>query len=162
MPANPAGLPVNIPGLFDVCKMCARMAEQFDRGSENCALMCGGPSKGMAYPLYSGPLTPSWIADHCVVCGVVAERKLDVEGQGTVGACLRHLGVLIPEKAVDLPTDSVVVVPGRLRSLYEVAGVHPVEDLGFDPEDVAEDLELMEGAPEDPETGFDKNSSGGA
>jgi hypothetical protein len=141
----PEGLPVPIAGLFEVCRMCVRMAEQFGQGSENCALMCGGPSKGMAYPLYSGPLTAGWIADHCVVCGELAERKLDVEGRGTVGTCLKHLGVLVPAKAADLPTDSVVVVPGRLRSLYDVAGVHPVEDLGFEPEDVAEDLELMEG-----------------
>ena len=143
MPDLTPGLPVPIPGLFDVCRMCARMAEQFDRGFESCARMCGGPSKGMAYPLYSGPLTASWIADHCAVCGELAERKLDVAGAGTVGTCLKHLGVLIPGKAADLPTDSVVVVPGRLRSLYDIAGVHPVEDLGFDPEDVAEDLDLM-------------------
>lgn len=135
---EPTALPVGDPHLFFVCRMCTRMAEQLAQGSETCRLDCGGPRKGKAYPLYAGPLTPSWIESHCVLCGDPAQRRVEVHGQGSVGICLKHIGNLLPAE-VEVPdeTETGVITARRRRvGLYEILGIDPVGDLGFKPEEL--------------------------
>lgn len=130
-------LPVGDPSLYMVCRMCTRMAEQVEQGRINCHLECGGPRKGMAYPLYRGPLSVSWIRDNCVVCGDPAQKRLEVHGQGEVGVCLHHIALLLPpDVLVTEETETGVVTSTRKRrvSIYEVLGIDPINDLGFTPE----------------------------
>lgn len=136
---QPGGLPVADPSLYMVCRMCTRMAEQADRDVAQCLLDCGGPRKGKAYPLYAGPLPESWRRSNCVVCGDPAQRRIEVHGQGEVGACLKHIGLLLPpDVVVQDETESGIVTSTRRRivSLYEVLGIDPVGELGFKPEEL--------------------------
>jgi len=131
-------LPVGDPHLFFVCRMCTRMAEQIEQGAEHCKLDCGGPRKGKAYPLYAGPLTPSWVESHCVLCGDAAQRRIEVHGQGSVGICLKHIGNLLPPE-VEIPeeTETVIITTRRRRvGLYEILGIDPVNELGFEHEEL--------------------------
>ena len=142
---QPSGLPVADSSLYEICRLCTKMAEQVDRGLDSCRLDCGGPRKGKAYPLYAGPLSESWRRSHCVVCGEPAQRRLEVHGKGEVGACLLHLGLLLPPDAlVAEAAESGIVTSIRRRvSLYEILGIDPVNDLGFKPEEL-DPLELGE------------------
>ena len=58
---KPPQLPVGPPDLVFVCRMCTKLAEQLSQGADRCRLKCGGPKKGMAFPMYAGPLTDRWL-----------------------------------------------------------------------------------------------------
>lgn len=139
MSSEQPALPVADSSLYLICRMCTRMAEQVAKGLENCQLDCGGPRKGKAYPLYGGPLPESWRRSNCVVCGEIAQRRIEVHGHGEVGACLKHLGLLLPpDVIVQEETESGIVTSTQRRvvSLYELLGIDPVSDLGFKPEEL--------------------------
>jgi len=99
---TPHAFPVPIDNLFHICRFCRRMAEQWDHSGPlpdpdavACMLPCGGPSKGMFFPLYHGPLTDTWIANHCVVCGDAADKIISAEGERLrLGVCVKHLSYL--------------------------------------------------------------------
>lgn len=133
--ATPAPL-VADPSLFFICRMCARMADQIAQGSTVCRLACGGPRKGRAYPEYRGPLPPSWLRAHCAVCGDPAAHRVEVHGRGEVGACAKHLALLLPPGAGAPAAEAAPPATPRLArvSLYDLLGLDPVRDLGFDPE----------------------------
>lgn len=86
--------------------MCVRLAEQIAQGADRCHLKCGGPRKGMLFPLYEGPLVESWLAAHCFVCGVDASQSFEidaahmspVEKARRLGICPLHVRVVQPEK----------------------------------------------------------------
>ncbi len=74
-----------------------------------------------------------------MVCGEPAQRRIEVHGQGEVGACLRHIGLLLPpDVIVEEEAESGIVTSTRRRrvSLYEILGIDPVSDLGFKPEEL--------------------------
>jgi len=128
-------LPLADKTLFAVCRFCERMAEQLAHGATRCLLACGGPTKGLAYPLYRGPLPRAWLAAHCVVCEAPAQKQVEVHGQGMVGACNQHLGLLVPEAATTLPPERWPALPKQPESLYDLLGIDPVNDLGFPKDD---------------------------
>ena len=142
--SNFKGLPVPAKELVFVCRMCSRMAEQWAKGQKTCNEPCGGPRKGMTFPLYSGPMTPSYIKDYCFVCGEGADMTASVQeetGGLELGVCKRHLVFLgiEPEGLEKPPTpeqlgvvESSEIVP---ISLYDLMGIDPVKDLGFEPEE---------------------------
>jgi len=136
MPDVTPALPVADRSLFLVCRMCARMGEQAALGSAVCRLACGGPRKGLAYPEYRGPLLDSWRRNHCVVCGGIAAHRVEVHGRGEVGACAKHLALLLPPGAGAPPAEAGPATSPRLVrvSLYDLLGIDPVRDLGFAPE----------------------------
>lgn len=134
-------LPVADPSLFFVCRFCTRMAEQMDKGQKVCALRCGGPRKGMTFPLYEGPVTRSFLKSHCYVCFRDAEMMVAVKGiVGDLGICKAHL----PFAGVDpasletppKPHEIGVIQTVRLTpiSFYDALGIDPVRDLGFEKE----------------------------
>lgn len=87
-------LPVDIPGLAFICRMCERMGEAADKGLEDCGQSdCGGISRGRAFPLYKGPLQ-SVRLNYCHRCGEPSTKILDVDHEGRLGicdACLKNL-----------------------------------------------------------------------
>jgi hypothetical protein len=92
-PTPPPALPVkSIPGLIFICAFCERLADQLAQGADRCHLVCGGPRKGMDFPLYKGPLTPTWLEGHCFVCGTDATKQFQVRDPLRLGAT-RRLGV---------------------------------------------------------------------
>ncbi len=139
------GLPVPDKSLYFVCRMCSRMAEQWAQGQKVCQLKCGGPKKGLAYPMYHGPMTGNYLKSHCFVCGSPAEMEITVNPDGVtpdvqkLGICHRHLihvGV-DPEQVKGAPkpeADQIgVVQETRIVKvpLYNMLGIDPQKDLGF-------------------------------
>ena len=141
--SNFKGLPVPAKELMFVCRMCSRMAEQWAKEQKTCNEPCGGPRKGMAFPMYRGPMTPSYIKNYCFVCGEGADMTATVQEEDAgleLGVCKRHLVFLgIKPETLEKPpapeqlgiVESSQIVP---ISLYDVLGIDPVKDLGFEPE----------------------------
>lgn len=140
-------LPVNDRSLFFICRMCTNMAEQWDKGQKVCQLKCGGPKKGMEYPLYKGPMTASFIQAHCFVCGDTAEMRVEVKERidaptrlFDLGICLRHLhivGVDPDSLKKPLHPDQVGIVQDTKIvpvDFYKMVGIDP-KDLGFKDEE---------------------------
>jgi hypothetical protein len=128
-------LPVPDKALYFVCRMCRHMAEQWDKGEKVCHLKCGGPRKGLTFPLYSGPMTRSYLRDHCFVCGNPAEMRMEVKGvPQDLGICLKHLAIFgVDEKTLNAPPDSFGVVKDSIIKkvdVREMLGIDP-KDLGF-------------------------------
>jgi hypothetical protein len=137
------GLPIPAKELIFVCRMCSRMAEQWAKGQTQCAEKCGGPRKGMTFPMYRGPMTSSYIRNYCFVCGECADMTATVQEEDAgleLGVCKRHLIFLgiEPEKLEKPPAPEQlgVVQSSQIErvSLYDLMGIDPVSDLGFEPE----------------------------
>jgi len=136
------GLPVKDPSLFFICRFCKEMALQVSKGESVCHRPCGGPRKGRAFPLYSGPLTSVIIETHCFVCGEKADKRLRVGGyRREIGICMKHI-MFTGINPKDLPppkTEHQGVIQRRevkRVSIYEALGIDPVNDLGFREADV--------------------------
>jgi len=87
-------LPVGPGDLVFACRMCTKMAEQIAQGATHCQLaLCGGPRRGLAFPLYAGPLTDGWFKQNCYMCGQPAAKKLRVKP--LVGRAGRDLAVCL-------------------------------------------------------------------
>jgi hypothetical protein len=134
---NSVSLPIKDPSLFFICRLCTKMAEQIGRGETVCHHPCGGPRKGRAFPLYTGPMANATIETHCFVCGVDAEKKLKIgNGLRELGVCIKHLIFAgIDPKTLPPPKteDRGVVQKREVRrvSIYEMLNIDPVKDLGF-------------------------------
>lgn len=146
----PGELPVPDRSLFFICRLCTKMGEQWDKGIKTCQLKCGGPRKGMAFPEYAGPMTPTYRESHCFVCGMPAEGKIEVQvsyrspgllripDPKTLGICKKHLRFAVPGNAVEHPLLGTASDAGLIQRqvvtpvpLYEALGIDPVKDLGF-------------------------------
>ena len=137
------GLPIPAKELIFICRMCTRMAEKWAQGQTQCREQCGGPRKGMSFPMYSGPMTPSYIRNYCFVCGEVADLTASVQEDANgieLGVCKRHLTFLgiEPEKMEKPPAPDQlgVVESSQIKhvSVYDLFGIDPVNELGFEPE----------------------------
>lgn len=138
-------LPVPDKSLFFTCRMCVRMAEQWEKGEKVCHLKCGGPRKGLTFPQYAGPLTATYLRDHCFVCGSPAEMRVAVKTEGLpnlqeLGICMRHL-IFVGTNADELKAKPEPDQLGIVQStkivpvdIYTLTGIDPVKDLGFEPE----------------------------
>jgi len=101
-----------------LCKLCDRLHEQISNGADRCHLECGGPRKRMAFHSYKGPLTETWMATHCFVCGNAADggtiRCEDprlpriTNHRRDLGVCRRHTSTLIQELR---PGETVITNP---------------------------------------------------
>lgn len=106
-------LPIKDPSLFFICRLCTKMAAQWEKGETVCHLKCGGPKKGMDFPLYQGPLPPATLAVNCFVCGQGATCKIKVTPAHTpfvlpreLGVCVKHLiHAGIDPKQIDKPQE---------------------------------------------------------
>lgn len=143
-----AGMPNNLPvpdlSLYFICRFCTNMAEQWDKGVKVCQLKCGGPKKGMSYPLYKGPMTAPFIQAHCFVCGEHAEMRMEVKATPDspkvlfdLGICLRHLPIFDPSQSKPAhPAQIGIVQETKIVPVdfYKMAGIDP-KDLGFKDEE---------------------------
>jgi hypothetical protein len=142
-----SSLPVPDRSLMFICRFCANMAEQWDKKLTICQLKCGGPKKGLQFPLYKGPMTATFIQSHCFVCGDKAEMRVEVKESldaparlFDLGVCLRHL----PFAGVDPSTIQKPVHADQMGivqetkivavDFYKMAGIDP-KDLGFKDEE---------------------------
>jgi hypothetical protein len=148
--SNFKGLPVPAKELVFICRMCPRMAEQWAKGQKNCHEQCGGPRKGMTFPMYNGPMTPSYIKNYCFVCGECADMTASVQEESAgleLGICKRHMTFLgIESEKLEKPTAPEqlgVVESSQIKevSLYDLFDIDPVNDLGFEPEKPEEGLD---------------------
>lgn len=95
-------LPIPDDHLVFVCRYCTKLAEMWDKGEKVCHLQCGGPKKGMTFPLYQGPMTWSYLRDHCYVCGDPAEVRVEIGlQQRDLGVCKKHLPFAVGAKVVE-------------------------------------------------------------
>jgi hypothetical protein len=126
------------------------MAAQWAKGHKTCNERCGGPRKGMTFPMYNGPMTPSYIKNYCFVCGECADMTAAVQEESAgleLGVCKRHLVFLgiEPEKLEKplAPEQLGVVESSQIESisLYDLMGIDPVNDLGFEEDAPKEDLD---------------------
>lgn len=95
-------LPVDIPDIVWLCRMCLRLAEARDLGGIACGVAdCGGPLSGNSFPKYSGPVL-SVIGNYCYSCGDTAEAVMTMDHGGKLGVCkhclTERLNVTIPEE----------------------------------------------------------------
>jgi len=84
-------LPIDELGLCYICRMCSQMEKAKRHGADACGVpACGGPSKGLAFPWYAGPLPRAWFTKYCYKCGKNATKKMVVKGKGELGLCDVH------------------------------------------------------------------------
>jgi hypothetical protein len=80
-------LPVDIPDLVWLCRMCEKMAAAHALGHISCsALNCGGPLGGNSFPEYTGPLA-SVVCNYCYSCGDPAQAVMSLDRGGKIGVC---------------------------------------------------------------------------
>jgi hypothetical protein len=80
-------IPVLVPGMCWICRMCQTLAEAVDKGSESCLdSFCGGPAQGRSFPHYRGPLLSS-VSNYCYLCGEDSDRLLAVGLGRVLGIC---------------------------------------------------------------------------
>jgi len=119
------GLPID--RMVSICRNCDRMAEQFwkfppgaDISQIACGMPCCGPSHGMFYPLYSGPLTRIQIAEQCVICGISKDeavklghriRTISADGEMVLGFCSDHvcMKAIGIDPSITDPPDKIVL-----------------------------------------------------
>jgi hypothetical protein len=75
--------------LLFICTTCEHMRRSCCRSQNVCGVDgCGGPSVGLAYPMYAGPVKNYW-HKFCFVCGGASRYVVDVNGV-KLGLCLSH------------------------------------------------------------------------
>jgi len=86
-----SNLPVDIPGMTWLCRMCNRLAEAHSLGGTSCGVVdCGGPMQGKGFPRYSGPVS-TVLLKYCFSCGADAEASMAAESGDKLGVCMRCL-----------------------------------------------------------------------
>lgn len=80
-----------------VCSTCEHHKIATGKGLHTCAMDCGGPLVGGAFPMYKGPLAgnlPNW----CMICGIRSDAAIRVQANGIdkgfVGVCEAHIKTL--------------------------------------------------------------------
>lgn len=80
-------------GLCAICAMCEYFwnARGRNKNDIDCGKKCGGPVRGMTYPMYKGPLGNN-IHTICFICGNYPDGAcVDIGGKGIVGICNEHI-----------------------------------------------------------------------
>jgi hypothetical protein len=110
-------------GLSAVCAWCEHWHDAKMRGENvKCGLLCGGPSSGMAFPLYKGPMAGR-LGSICFICGKEADAGLSFGG-GFIGVCER----IGPNRETHLDKFKVMISgPGKRVVANEIV-VPVVED----------------------------------
>jgi hypothetical protein len=95
-------LPVDIPDMVWLCRMCNNLAVAFENGGNSCGVAdCGGPLIGNCFPKYSGPLH-SVMYNYCYSCGNTAEAVMSLDKGGKLGVCR---SCLVTRLKVDIPEE---------------------------------------------------------
>ena len=107
-------------GTSPVCATCKHYWRGQDKGLDRCVKQrheCGGPIRGLDFPLYDGPMTEDRMMTWCFMCAAEASYGVRVKGTHRVfGLCAKHLDRLPRLRPASEPT----VVPQSL----EVIGAH--------------------------------------
>lgn len=74
-------------GLSAVCAWCEHFHNGRRDGMVSCGKNCGGPSVGMSFPEYKGPMDGRF-ATFCFICGKEADSAIEIGGR-MVGVCNR-------------------------------------------------------------------------